>query len=582
MIFESLNLSPNLQEATIELYPDAWTRFTSALEERGFRRVDHPVGRWEGELIVRYSDPGSGVEQERTYQLAIVLDKGFPFKKPEVIPISELPEGARHRAPVGSTGALCLYSDRAKGWLPEFTAADLLERTTEWLIHHLLDDWGLEDRPPDLHLYYNRINSRHLAVTGDDWNPPAGASGRFAIRQGVRTLLMSSPTEKDLSPVASPPEELFRSLGMQGSGLSVGTWFRLRAEPTPAEALGDVLRDIDEKSGSALGFACSKLRSLAGSKPRREFRTFLALGYPSASGREEWLFLDVILPAKRRRSDRWENHLQTIRVRALETAPAKPYDLVRRTAHSEALLSGKHALIFGLGAIGSSVALLLAKAGIGNITCVDAQQLRPGNCIRHMAGLRLCGLDKGSAVAAVVGQHAPYCNVKACPETWHPDELADLIAGADVVVDATANHPFGLFLNELCVQGKVAMVGVATYRRASVGRVRVVRPGQSGCMVCYLGHSDDPEYPLIPPGEEGEFVEAGCGDPTVEASAIDVEFVSNVAVQAIRKMLTGSLPKGSDECLVVITPLDEAVHPLNSEGIYWFRRDRIEGCGSCG
>ncbi|HEY3780304.1 MAG TPA: ThiF family adenylyltransferase [Fimbriimonadaceae bacterium] len=495
--------------------------------------------------------------------------------------MSELRAGARHRAPTSSNGALCLYSERGRGWLPEYTGEDLLSRAKDWYVHYHRDDWNAEDQAPDLHLYYQRSRFRQLAIIGEDWNPPAGPSGRFAISEGFRSLLMSNPTWPDQMPMGMPPERLSTNVGVQTSKRSVGIWFRLASEPTPADDLHKVLQDIDSKSNSWTGFAQRQIRGLAGIKPKNDYRTVVALGYPGSTG-SEWLFLEFTLPVGTKRADRWERELGNIQVKALETAPAKASDLVRRTAHIQTLLTDKRLLIFGLGAVGSSLTLLLAKAGVGSIMGVDAEQMRPGNSIRHEAGIRLSGLDKATAMQIVVGQHAPYCDFTTHVETWDPDELIRLAKGADLIVDATANSSFGLLLNEACVRAVRPLLSVATYRRASVGRIRIIKPGENACFVCYLEHAETPDYPLIPPGDEGEFIEAGCGDPTVEASAIDVEFVSNIAAQAARKVLISALPEGMDECLVVVTPLDGARVPLQSVGIHWSRRAQINACEACG
>lgn len=561
------------------LYPEAWDQFAHDLEQAGFDRLAPTDGKWEGNLYVDWDDQETGKLCEANYRISIELNPGFPFKKPDVTPLDEL-QVARHRAPVSQGGALCLYSDRRNGWSAANTAQDLLDRTRDWFRHHNRDDWDDWDRPPDLHLYYPRTHRRHIAVTAEDWHPPDGLSGRFALWEGIQSILVTSPSVGSTMPAARRPERLAKALGVsEASG--VGLWFRLAAEPTPADNLKEVLADIDLKTGSPSGFARSIMRGLAGVRPRKEFRTILAVGYPGVDGEDRWLFLDVILPVGKTRAKRWESSLSEIKVRSYEAAPATETDLCRRVGDAQAQLKNKQVLIFGLGAVGSTVAVLLAKAGIGSLSGVDGDQLRPGNCIRHEAGLRLTGFDKGTALSLLIDQFAPHCSFTVHRQTWEPSSLSEMIGKADLVVDATANETFGLLLNEVCLGRKTPLVAVATYRRASVGRVRLVKPRDSACQVCYLKYMTEANYPLIPPGEEGEFIEGGCGDPTVEASALDIEFVANVATRTIRDVLTGAACAG-DECLVVVSPLLDGEPPLNKAGIHWMTRSPVDNCGACG
>jgi hypothetical protein len=344
--------------------------------------------------------------------------------------------------------------------------------------------------------------------------------------------------------------------------------------------LSEVLSDIDEKAEQLENWALGNLKSLAGEKVRKNRQIVLGLNYPGATGERQWLHLTFSLLAFKKKRGRWLPDLSTIKVKALETASVAQPDLMRRTAHVSEHLAAKTVLIFGLGAIGSTVAVLLAEAGLPTIYASDADYLRPGNCVRHAAGLVYVGFRKTIAVKAVVEQHAPYCSFILLPEFWNPGVLEEAVGKADIVIDATASESFSFLINEICQRAGKPAVYVATFRKASIGRVRVVRPGQSACPVCYhAGYNRSTTYPFISPGDEGEFIEGGCGDPTVEASAIDISLTASVAAKAVVRLILGS-GEGNDEYLIVNETI-AGNSPLDSVGIHALSCRSIPGCEAC-
>lgn len=561
-------------------YQEAVQRLAEDLDCYGFRRVEDSVVRWEGLVEVNWFDQDSQCKRHTQQKVAIEIGKGFPFQKPEVFPLDAFDEKARHRAPAASGGALCLYSARINGWMPSQTGHDLIERITEWFVHCFQNDWSDDDLPPDLHLYFPRTRSKHLAVYGDDWPPPPGQSGRFAIWEQGRSVVVSGARTGYDMPSFKPPVGLADAIGVNSSLRIVGIWFRLNNELTPAESLSNVLSSIDHDSSQSSGYAQGVLRAFFGCKLKREQRLLLAIGYPAHDG-ERWLFLEAILPAGKGRSLQWERRLAETSVRSLETAPSGTADILRRTKHTHAQLAKSQVAIFGLGALGSTVATLLAKSGVAELRAVDSDQLRPSNCVRHEAGIRLSGMTKAQAVGVEVLQHTPACIFESIPETWDADELVRIVDGCQVVIDATANDAFSFLLNEICVHQGVPFLSASSFRRASVGRLRVVQPLMTACLVCYTVLATKSDFPLIPPGDEGAFVEAGCGDPTTEASAIELTCIATQVAQVARDILIGNPLKGS-ECLIVNNVLSDVPTPLDTTGVHWFSRVPVPDCQTCG
>jgi len=580
-----------MENAPIDIYPEHRALFRLGLQGIGIRAVaaEGTVERFEGEISVPWEDPGGSGAQTTVHRIRVELPEAFPFAKPAVLPLDTDPPISyeRHQAPA-ENGAFCLYSEEENGWVPWTTAEELAERIREWLVHYHQNDWPANDRPPDLHLYFPGDGMRRMMLVGEEWHlPPDTDSGRFAFWHPKATCAFAAnPAPGSRSPSARSGDRILSFLGMAGMpSAHVGLWFRLNREPAPAPTLDGMLASIDQAAEKTSGWSLSHLRALVGYKVSRAgARVLLALGYPDESGGTRWLFLYAAVPGSQHGPQKLAKCLPDSKVGSYEAAGVDHASLMRRTGHTEHRLKDKSVLVFGLGSIGSAVAVLLAKAGIGRLHLVDSDRLRPGNAVRHAAGLDLVGEAKTLATEFEVRRHAPDCAVRLSGAIWDPVILGGWL-DADVVIDATANVTFSLLLNELCLRQRKTVVYVAAYRRAVIGRVRLVRPGQDACMVCYEagegGYLDSADYPAIPFGEEGEFVEGGCGNPTVEASAADVEASANFAARTALRFLEG---KQGDEnhCLIVNEVLPEAIGPFATLGAHWQRWMPIAGCGGCG
>lgn len=576
-------------------YPHWQASFRTELALLGFGPVstDARGEAWEGEICVGWEDPTDGAPHRAPHRVRIVLDPVFPFRKPYVLPLdADLPiRDSRHQEPGSDNGALCLWPEDTVGWMPDTTAAHLLERVRVWFVHYHRDDWPPEDRPPDLHLYFPAYSVRPLMLIGDDWKlPPGVISGRFGLWQrNAECAFAGAPVDMTRMPPVQHADRILAQIGMGSLARgAVGVWFLLKREPVPRPTLDAFLADVDAAAEAASGFALTQLRALYGNKLRDQTPLLLAVGYPGQRSEEaqgaprQWLFLRATPPSGTRHR-RWTTpgFLSQMRLESFETAPAGWEALMRRTGHTIRATGGSKILVFGQGALGSSVTLLLAKSGVTALEIVDSGRMRPGNSVRHAAGLSYVGCEKTLATKLEALNHAPDCEITCREASWDVGELTSWIWGADVIIDATANTPFSLLLNELCLREKRPVVYATAHRRATVGRIRVVRPGRDACLVCYRGYVETDDILFIPPTDEGEFVESGCGVPTVEASAADVEAVANAAARAALRLLDGKI-QDDNHCFVVNEPVTDASTLLSRIGVNWSCWPPIPQCEACG
>lgn len=517
----------------MRLYPEWWDEAEARLAANRFKRLDSPQGNaWQGSLEVVNGDG-----KNRTITIRVTLPELFPFVKPSVFAIDPPIDYSRHKLP--GEGSLCLWSDKKDGWDPGYTIDQILDRVRLWYRCHFSDNWNETYEPLDLHLYFP--GEHPLVVLPDRWGPPEDrSSGTFSVwhKEDAKHIFVDN-IGGDQFVRTSEDVVSKKLLFAQGEAKYRGIWLRLREEPVPFSELGPMIEEISRTTDQPVNQVLRILEGTLGEKirPNRQHTLFLGMVYPGRDKHDRWLFLGADLPQGQNRWARLDN-LKTCHLMSYGVTDSGSMALMRRTQHTAAGLRDKRVAVFGLGAIGGSIALLLAKAGVGHLILIDDDRLKPGNVIRHSVSLYSVGLEKSAAMKFQILEHSPYCDVKALdqPHSW--DTLWGTIKGCDLVVSATANPPFELLLNEACMRRDIPTTYVAGYRRASVGKIQLTRPGKDACRLC-IQHmiGNDSKYPVVPSGDEGEFIEAGCGDPTVEATAVDLEAIAIMAARVAIKQL---------------------------------------------
>ena len=145
-------------------------------------------------------------------------------------------------------------------------------------------------------------------------------------------------------------------------------------------------------------------------------------------------------------------------------------------------LRQSHALIVGLGGLGSAAAMYLAAAGVGRLTLVDFDRVDLSNLQRQIVH-RIADLGRSKVESARDTLRAlnPLIEVSTIPKALDEAELLEQVRRADVVVDACDNLPTRLAINAACVRVGVPLVSGAAIRLE--GQLLVWRPGGEGA--CY-------------------------------------------------------------------------------------------------
>lgn len=142
-------------------------------------------------------------------------------------------------------------------------------------------------------------------------------------------------------------------------------------------------------------------------------------------------------------------------------------------------------LVAGVGGLGCPVALYLAAAGVGRLVLVDNDEFELSNLNRQILGWQQdLGQAKADAVAKKLVALNPHVETDARVTTITEDNVAGLLNGAAVVVDAMDNWATRFLLNQECVNQEKALVHAGIH--ALYGQVTTIIPGEGPCLRCIL------------------------------------------------------------------------------------------------
>ena len=150
-----------------------------------------------------------------------------------------------------------------------------------------------------------------------------------------------------------------------------------------------------------------------------------------------------------------------------------------------ARLPETHALILGMGGLGSPVALYLASAGIGSMTISDFDRVDDSNLQRQIIHTEATiGELKATSAKASIAQINPRCNVSVIDYELDGKELIECIQSADVVLDCTDNFPSRFQINDACFAAGTPLVSGAAIRWE--GQIATFNPrdSESPCYRC--------------------------------------------------------------------------------------------------
>jgi len=273
------------------------------------------------------------------------------------------------------------------------------------------------------------------------------------------------------------------------------------------------------------------LREITGAEGRLWFLVLLLLGLGFAYGQ--------VVGRLRRAAARRE--AAEARPEAAPAAPPQdpsklsPDELTRYARHivlreiggtGQKKLKQAHVLVIGAGGLGSPALLYLAAAGVGRVTVVDDDTVDLTNLQRQVIHRTADdGRPKAESAAAAMRELNPHVRVTAVQARLTKANGAELVAGADMILDGTDNFATRYLANDLAVAARIPLVSGALSQWE--GQVSVFDPA-----------NDAPCYRCIFPEAPADGLAPSCAEAGVLGPLPGV-VGAMMAAEAV-KLITGA------------------------------------------
>src|SRR5271168_590095 len=150
-------------------------------------------------------------------------------------------------------------------------------------------------------------------------------------------------------------------------------------------------------------------------------------------------------------------------------------------------LLASSAVLAGCGALGTVVANLLVRAGVGRLRIIDRDFVEPSNLQRQTlfeeADAREA-LPKAVAAERRLRAINSDARVEGIVADLTPENCAELLGGFQLILDGTDNFQTRLLLNDAAISLGVPWIYAAAV--GSYGVTMTIRPGETACLACLL------------------------------------------------------------------------------------------------
>ena len=236
------------------------------------------------------------------------------------------------------------------------------------------------------------------------------------------------------------------------------------------------------------------------------------------------------------------------------------------------LLSAK-VLVIGAGGLGSPIALYLAAAGVGTIGIVDNDVVDLSNLQRQVIHFTK-DVDEYKVVSAKEKMNAINPDVQVITHQLfvNADNILDLIAPYDFIIDGTDTFGIKFLINDACVMAKKPFSHGGILR--FTGQMMSIVPGETACYRCCF--REPPPANAVPTCSQAGVLGAIAGMLGTMQAAETLKFITGAGSLTINTLLSFNALtmdfrkvklKKQANCPVcgdhpLITKLEEAEMPL--------------------
>jgi hypothetical protein len=498
------------------------------------------------------------------HRLKLIYPPGFPDIGPAVFDLTKKYE--RHQAP--NSGHLCLPD-----WTDDKTGADcVVDAINLFNIYHedpdkIKDHETEAPEPASIWFPYEANSSVIIPTSLCEFGETSWGSFDIRFFQMGPNGSLAQGVLVRVEDVANNSEQTFSPKGHLSSGQSfIGTWIKCESPPPFSiksfedlkkwflqqgnknshrlkKAVRDNLKDLHKKDKNA---ECELIGiNYSDEGPRRyTFHGQWLMGMKLKYG--PYKFEGLLSPSLFGVGDDYYQRIPSLRN-----------------------LQGRGIVLVGLGALGSGVALELARAGVSRFLLVDHDSYSADNVVRQSVDLRWSGIPKVLAIQTLIQDINPlaevttfpvrlgypfyYENAKVTENNDTVSVFAELVQQYDLIISTVANMGVDYIINEVVLAHNKPSIFSSVLNGSWGGFVFSSLP-ESACLECYGHHKEDynsrgvdNKVGNVNYDTTNEVLYArGCNEPTFTGTGFDASIISNLttrmAVQILLKGHEGAYP----------------------------------------
>lgn len=214
-------------------------------------------------------------------------------------------------------------------------------------------------------------------------------------------------------------------------------------------------------------------------------------------------------------------------------------------------------LIIGAGGLGAPAAMYLAAAGVGTIGIADADEVDLSNLQRQIIhSTEDVGKAKVKSAKETMNAINPDVTVRTYRQFVTSENINELIADYDFIIDGTDNFPAKFLINDACVMAKkpFSHAGIIRFK----GQLMTYVPGEGPCYRCVF--KNPPPKDAVPTCKQAGVIGAMGGVIGSLQAMEAIKYILGVGDLLVGKLLTYdalkmefhtvSLPKKVVNCAV--------------------------------
>lgn len=484
-----------------------------------------------------------GIPLRTRERLRINIPSRFPLRRPAVHFTHKRYAGFAH---VQWGDYICLYQAPEVEWVPGQGMFGLMERVDEWLraaAANELDPMGMPLHPPIAYTVSDysivpRVDTPDpedqvwigFAEITRDSDLVAELGNWFHYSDNNRPARLASAVLLPATMPSEYPETVYDLIvALLHRGLTVEIIHAI-------VNLGVLSAPAGKPTIFILGAA---MRGIAGEKACQHLAAWVVDPQQSQKLRDA----AIGKVEEKNDIDAFYSWAASAKVEWCQVLEDRPEIVVRRDAESpSAFWQSKQVALLGCGAIGSTIAPMLARAGISRLELYDSGIVRPGILVRQDFRRDDIGYTKCSALRVRLLGYRPDLNVTAhrrdILRVIDDEEAMKTLLGVDIIVDATASRSISTALEKHF--RKVGthhppVISMAIGHNADFGMMTLVRESHAGMSLdadrrTKLALSDtargqaylDEYWPIDAARRMPFQPEPGCSSPTFRGSLADV------------------------------------------------------------